>query len=318
MAVGTVAASAAATGASGGGRGEDAVASTGPACGGRQRRAVSAAARSATEAYRGVVRRARGLSYRCTAVAAQAAMAGADEASAAASVAAAAGIGACAGGVAGRHGACGAGVCAMAGGLLAPISACARHLRRQRRRAPRAARVARPAAVSHVRRVPYHRLLARHGAPVRAARATRAARAAPIAPVTRTVRVRLLAAPSQLPVHARARASRALNSPRLRAAQREASTCIYMLIFCASKPPPLVTKCSTLRPAPPPVAPPVKLSCKARAQRALTVWGQCLSGAVGSALLRRSEGQFRSFRYQRDRLVEPVHLAPLRGRDAIG
>jgi len=62
----------------------------------------------------------------------------------------------------------------------------------------------------------------------------------------------------------------------------------------------------------------VKMSCRARAQRALTVWVQCLQGAAGNALLRRSAVQCRTFRYERDRLVEPVHPVPLRRQDALG
>ena len=43
-----------------------------------------------------------------------------------------------------------------------------------------------------------------------------------------------------------------------------------------------------------------------------------MQGSAGNALLRRSEGEFRTFRHQRDRLVQPVHLAPFQTRSAIG
>ena len=43
-----------------------------------------------------------------------------------------------------------------------------------------------------------------------------------------------------------------------------------------------------------------------------------MPGTARNALLRHSEGRRGTFRYQRDRLVEPVHLAPFPTRAAIG
>ena len=56
-----------------------------------------------------------------------------------------------------------------------------------------------------------------------------------------------------------------------------------------------------------------------RAQRApCTLTAERRRGEARNALLRREVGEFGSSRHQRDRLVEPVHLAPFPTPDAIG
>ena len=59
-------------------------------------------------------------------------------------------------------------------------------------------------------------------------------------------------------------------------------------------------------------------SCSAARAARLTLTAERRRGEARNALLRREVGEFGSSRHQRDRLVEPVHLAPFPTPDAIG
>ena len=59
-------------------------------------------------------------------------------------------------------------------------------------------------------------------------------------------------------------------------------------------------------------------SCSAARAARLTLTAERCPGESRNALLRREVGDIGSSRHQRDRLVEPVHLAPFPTPDAIG
>ena len=58
------------------------------------------------------------------------------------------------------------------------------------------------------------------------------------------------------------------------------------------------------------------LQCGARS--APYAVGQRVHGSARNALAGRSDGQRRTFRYRRDRLIEPVQMAPFPAAGAIG
>jgi hypothetical protein len=58
------------------------------------------------------------------------------------------------------------------------------------------------------------------------------------------------------------------------------------------------------------------LQCGARS--APYAVGQRVHGSARNALVGRSDGQRRTFRYRRDRLIEPVQMAPFPAAGAIG